>query len=67
MNCSATASVNGATVLDPSIRIEPERSPPPLPPLPLAVAAAAGGDAQGEDHRGADRREPLGAVHSFSF
>ena len=28
MNCSATASVSGATVLDPSMRIEPDRSSP---------------------------------------
>ena len=35
MNCSATASVNGATVLEPSMRIEPERSPPPPPPVEL--------------------------------
>ncbi len=35
-NSSAIASVSGATVLDPSMRIEPERSPPP----PLAESSS---------------------------
>ena len=60
-NSSATASVSGATVLEPSMRIVPERSPPP--PLPLVVVvAAAGRDADRQDGRGGDDREPLELV-----
>jgi hypothetical protein len=40
-NVSAAASVSGPTVLEPSVRIEPERlPPPPPPPLPLSPHAA---------------------------
>ena len=40
LNPSAIASVKGATVLDPSIRIVPETAPP-LPPSPSSSQAAA--------------------------
>ena len=41
-NSSAAAWANGATVLEPSIAIVPERSPPPspLPPLSLELSSS---------------------------
>ena len=57
-NSSAIASVSGATVLEPSMRIVPERSPPPpLPPVVLSslLPHAATPDCQdgsdGDDHK----------------
>ena len=57
LNSSAAASVSGATVLEPSMRIVPERSPPPpLSILSSLLPHAATPERQHGD--GGDHHEP---------
>ena len=66
-NCSATASVSGATVLEPSMRIDAGEVSAAAAAALVVVVAAAGRDAEREDGRGGEDREPPRACHSVSF
>ena len=59
-NSSAAAWANGPTVLEPSMRMSPERSPPP-PPLRAAVVVvvAAAGRYSESEHAADGQREEL--------